>query len=183
MRQASDRLRDILEAIERIQRHTVRGREAFANDELLQTWVIHHLLIIGEACRALPDALRAQHRGVPWPEIVGMRNALVHRYFEIDRELVWEVVVGDLPDSKWSSKRCCEKAPEPDARLGGHPPVIRTLLTGYTTKVDDTGGSGSEPGPFDRRAASYLSHGLLCERSECRPDHLCHPQPVQSRLA
>ena len=100
MRQTSDRLRDILEAIERIQRHAVRGREAFDNDELLQTWIIHHLLIIGEACRALPDDLRAKHNQVPWTDIIGMRNALVHHYFEIDLELVWEVVVRDLPRLK-----------------------------------------------------------------------------------
>ncbi len=105
MRQTSDRLRDILEAIERIQRHAVRGRKAFDDDELLQTWIIHHLLIIGEACRALPDALRAQHGAVPWTEIVGMRNALVHHYFEIDRELVWEVVVRDLPRLKTAMER------------------------------------------------------------------------------
>ena len=97
MRQAPDRLRDILEAIGRIEKHALRGRETFDRDELLQTWIVHHLLIIGEACRALPQLFREQHPEVPWLEIVGMRNALVHHYFEIDRELVWEVVVRDLP--------------------------------------------------------------------------------------
>ena len=51
MRDDRERLLDILEAIERIERYAARGREAFENDELLQTWVVHHVQIIGEAAR------------------------------------------------------------------------------------------------------------------------------------
>lgn len=59
MRDDRERHRDVLEAIERIEKYTVRGRESLASEDLLQTWVVHHLMIIGEACRAfisgLPD--------------------------------------------------------------------------------------------------------------------------------
>ena len=48
MRDDRERLRDVLEAIERIEKYTLRGQEALANEELLQTWVAHHLMIIGE---------------------------------------------------------------------------------------------------------------------------------------
>lgn len=94
------RLLDILEAIERIEKYTQRGKDAFYNDELIQTWVVHHLTIIGEACRALPQEFQACYINVPWADIIGMRNILVHHYFGIDVDAVWAVVEKDLPELK-----------------------------------------------------------------------------------
>lgn len=81
----NDRLRllDILEAIERIEKYAAQGREAFAQDELIQTWIVHHLQIIGEACRALPTDFRKRYPEIPWAQIIGMRHILVHHYFGI----------------------------------------------------------------------------------------------------
>ena len=76
----------------------VRGREAFDADELIQTWVVHHVQLIGEACRGVSQDFRGEHPDIPWSEIIGMRNILVHRYFGIDRQAVWAVVERDLPD-------------------------------------------------------------------------------------
>lgn len=81
MRDDAERLRDILEAIERIEKYAMRGREAFNEDELIQTWVVHHIEVIGEACRALPDEFQAHYAGVPWSDIIGMRNILIHRNY------------------------------------------------------------------------------------------------------
>jgi uncharacterized protein with HEPN domain len=61
MRDYNERLLDILEAIERIEKYAARGREAFEHDELIQTWMIHHLQIIGEAASALPDSIREKY--------------------------------------------------------------------------------------------------------------------------
>src|ERR1039457_3499933 len=61
VRDDRERLRDVLEAIEQIEKYTLRGQEALANEELLQTWVAHHLMIIGEACRALSADFRTTH--------------------------------------------------------------------------------------------------------------------------
>lgn len=55
MRSERERLLDILEAIECIKKYTVRGEQVFYVDELIQNWVVHHLMLIGEACRALPQ--------------------------------------------------------------------------------------------------------------------------------
>jgi uncharacterized protein with HEPN domain len=98
MRSDRERLLDIVEAIERVVKYTARGRDAFEKDELVQTWVVHHLQIIGEASRAVSDDFKRDHPGVPWPKIVGMRNILVHHYFGIDPEAVWQVVEKDLPE-------------------------------------------------------------------------------------
>lgn len=97
MRDDRERLRDILDAIGRIERHSSRGRGVFDGDELVQVWIVHHLAIIGEAAAKLTQEMRASMAEVPWPEIIGMRNILVHEYFGVDRDIVWAVVEKDLP--------------------------------------------------------------------------------------
>jgi uncharacterized protein with HEPN domain len=97
VRRDDQRLRDILESIERIERFATRGRDVFDAEELLQVWVVHHLQIIGEAARALSEPLRKKYSQVPWSVIVGMRHILVHDYFGVDLDQVWTVVERDLP--------------------------------------------------------------------------------------
>lgn len=107
MRDHRERIVDMLEAIENIERYAARGREAFERDELIQTWVIHHLEIIGEAASKLGAGFRAAHPMVPWPQIVAMRNVIAHEYFGIDLDEVWQVVERDLPELKQKLNRIC----------------------------------------------------------------------------
>lgn len=100
MREDRERLLDIQEAIERIEKYAAQGQEAFERDELIQTWIVHHLQIIGEASRAIASALQDQYPAVPWTKIIGMRNILVHDYFGIDTDVVWSVVENDLEPLK-----------------------------------------------------------------------------------
>jgi Flavodoxin domain/Protein of unknown function DUF86 len=74
MRSDAERLRDVLEAIERIEKHAARGKGAFYEDELLQTWILHHLLIVGEACRALSKEFRSSNPDPVWSDAAGLRN-------------------------------------------------------------------------------------------------------------
>ena len=97
MRDDRERLQDILEAIERIDRHAPASRRAFERDELVQTWVIHHLEIVGEAARSISEALRARYPDVPWREMAALRSVLAHGYFGIDVDRVWTTVERDLP--------------------------------------------------------------------------------------
>lgn len=108
MRDDNERLLDIMEAIERIEKHTNNDRTAFEHDELIQTWVIHHLQIIGEASRALSAEFKIQHPEITWSKIIGMRNILVHNYFGIDVEVVWSVIERDLPSLKKEIKAILE---------------------------------------------------------------------------
>ena len=96
MRGDEERLRDVLEAIERIEKYSTRGRSAFESDELIQTWILHYLQIIGEACRSVSDELQNRFPDIPWPKIAGMRNILVHQYFGIDKDAVWAVVENEI---------------------------------------------------------------------------------------
>ncbi|NKB71057.1 MAG: DUF86 domain-containing protein [Candidatus Latescibacteria bacterium] len=97
MRDETERLRDMLEAIERIERYTTGGIAALENNELIQTWTLHHLQIIGEACSRLDPEFRRRHAAVEWTKIIGMRNILVHHYFAIDLDIVKAVLEKDLP--------------------------------------------------------------------------------------
>jgi len=97
MRDDRERLLDIQEAIECVEKYAVRGRERFENDELVQNWILRHLQIIGEAVSRLSENLRERYPDTPWVKIIGMRNILVHNYFRIDTAIVWRVVERDLP--------------------------------------------------------------------------------------
>lgn len=97
MRDDSERIKDILEAIDRIEKVSDRGRDFFNNDEMAQVWVIHHLQIIGEAVRGISSDYRNANPDIPWSDIIGMRNILIHHYFGIDRDAVWRVIEHNLP--------------------------------------------------------------------------------------
>jgi uncharacterized protein with HEPN domain len=100
MRSGQERLLDVLEAIERIEKYATRGKAIFLDDELIQNWMVNHIGMIGEACRALPDEFQAHYSGVPWADIIAMRNILIHHYFGIDTEAVWTVIERDIPELK-----------------------------------------------------------------------------------
>jgi uncharacterized protein with HEPN domain len=100
VREPRERLQDILDAIAAIARYRDRDRAAFDCDELLQSWYLRHLQIIGEAARALPDEVRGMAPGIPWSKIIGMRNILVHGYFAIDTDIVWDAATRDAPALK-----------------------------------------------------------------------------------
>jgi uncharacterized protein with HEPN domain len=100
MRDDRERLLDIQEAIERIERYAAQGRETFEQDELIQTWILYHLQILCEAARAISADFKQQHPEIAWPKIAGMRNIIVHHYFGIDRAIVWAVVERELPALK-----------------------------------------------------------------------------------
>lgn len=97
MRDDRERLHDMLEAIERIGLHMPATRSVLEHDELAQTWVIHHLEILGEAARGASEALRRTYPDLPWLEMAALRNALAHGYFAIDVERVWTTLERDLP--------------------------------------------------------------------------------------
>jgi uncharacterized protein with HEPN domain len=100
MRDDRGRLQDILDAIKRIERYAKRGRPVFEEDELVHTWMIHHIQIIGEAASQLTPTFRKTHHQVPWQQIIKMHHVLVHDYLGIDLAEVWAVVERDLPALK-----------------------------------------------------------------------------------
>ena len=97
MRRDDERLADILEAAEKIAVRAAKGRAAFDGDEDTQIVLVHLIQVIGEAAAGLSDGFITQHPGVPWRQIIATRNRVVHGYFEVDLDILWDVAVIDVP--------------------------------------------------------------------------------------
>jgi len=96
-RSGRERIQDILDAIAEVQ--TFLGGEdeaSLVNDAKTLKAVVANLIIIGEAARHLPDELIQAHPHIPWPLMRGMRNRIVHGYFQIDASIVWATCRNDL---------------------------------------------------------------------------------------
>lgn len=92
-------LEDIRLAVARIERYTSGlKREQFLADEKTIDAVVRNLEIIGEAVRWLPHDFKLQHQDVPWDQIAGLRNRIVHDYFGLDLEIIWQVLQTSLQD-------------------------------------------------------------------------------------
>jgi len=72
-------------------------KTGFLEDLKVQSAVLHQLLVLGEAVKRLSENFRTQHSQVPWKNIAGMRDKLIHKYDDIDLEQVWKTVTADLP--------------------------------------------------------------------------------------
>lgn len=72
-------------------------RQALYNDRKLALAVVRSIEIIGEAATHVTKACQDAHPEVPWPQIIAMRNRLIHAYFDMDLDRVWDTIQGDLP--------------------------------------------------------------------------------------
>jgi uncharacterized protein with HEPN domain len=95
----SDRLyaQDILDAIDEVARYLPADRAKFDGDPLLQSHILRHVQIVGEAAYRMSQGIRAAHPQVPWRQIAGMRHILVHNYFRVDWNIVYETAADGLP--------------------------------------------------------------------------------------
>jgi uncharacterized protein with HEPN domain len=93
-------LNHILDAITRIESYTSKGKEFFFRENIVQDAVIRNLEIIGEAVKNLSAGLRARHPEIPWARIAGMRDVLIHEYFGVRLQTVWNAVENRLPELK-----------------------------------------------------------------------------------
>ena len=92
------RIEDIIEAIEKIRAYTAEmSLEAFGADSKAVDAVIRNVEIIGEASRHLPRDICARFPKIPWDEMRGIRNVLIHEYFGVDLAILWETIKRDLP--------------------------------------------------------------------------------------
>lgn len=93
----------ILESAEKIQRFTAGMTfPEFEGDDKTVSAVVHELMIIGEAAANISDEFREQHPEVPFHEIIGMRNRIVHEYWNVDTDVVWKTCTEDIPALKKS---------------------------------------------------------------------------------
>ena len=94
-------LEDIFESIAKIEEYTRNiDRKKFSQESWIQDAVIRRLEIIGEAAKHIPEEFRARYPNIPWAQIAGIRDILIHRYFRVNVGRVWLVIEQDLPDLK-----------------------------------------------------------------------------------
>ncbi len=94
-------LEDILASIEKINRYTAGYTlQSFLEDDKTQDAVIRNFEIIGEAVHRIPDEFKSMHTDIPWFQIRGLRNRVVHDYLGVDLELIWQILEHDLPPLK-----------------------------------------------------------------------------------
>jgi len=105
MRPATERLRDMLMAIDGIERHTSGGKAQFAQDDVLQGYVAYQLMMLGEAAYKMSRSIQRRYQEIPWRQISGLRHVLVHGYFAVDLDIVWGVVERDLPSLRVQLER------------------------------------------------------------------------------
>ncbi len=91
-------LADILESINKIENY-VEGvtYQQFIQDDKTKDAVVRNLEIIGESANQIPKNIRQKFSDVPWFQIIGLRNKMIHGYFVVDYRIVWEIVKKDIP--------------------------------------------------------------------------------------
>lgn len=94
-------IKDILECIDKIKSFVGEmSFEEFMKDEKTKSAVVRELEVIGEATKNVPERMRREYKDLPWKDMARMRDKIIHFYFGVDYEIVWEVVQKRLPEIK-----------------------------------------------------------------------------------
>lgn len=92
---------DIIEAIEKVLKYTEgQNIEEFSADSKTVDAVIRNFLIIGEAVKHIPEIIKEQNPEIPWRGMAGMRDKLVHEYYGIKYDVIWDTIINKLPNTK-----------------------------------------------------------------------------------
>ena len=102
-----DYLSDIIDAAAKIQEFTrgISSYDQFIENDMLSSAVIRKFEIIGEAIKKIPDDIREKYNNIPWKNIAGARDRLIHGYDDIDYEILWDTVKNDIPELKKNVKK------------------------------------------------------------------------------
>ena len=103
-------LESIRDCLERFAAYTAGGEQEFLTSRLIQDGVVTNLEVIGEATKNLSTELREANPSIPWRQIAGMRDVLIHDYLKVNLSRVWLTVSTDLPDLRTTGTRLLNQA-------------------------------------------------------------------------
>jgi len=106
-------LEHVLHCIRRIQEDAASGKEVVFASPTLQDAIVRNLQILCESTQRLTDSSKLRHPEVDWRAISGLRNVLVHSYFEVDLETIWTIVSRDLSTLEGAVRQLLEESPPP----------------------------------------------------------------------
>lgn len=94
-------LKDILEAIEKIERYTGDiSRSEFGETEIILDAVMRNFQVIGDAVNELSEDFKAEHNQIEWRDVQDFRNVVVHKYWQVDKDIAWEIIQEKIPELK-----------------------------------------------------------------------------------
>lgn len=148
-------LREIEDRIGKITSHLKKiTQEKFLKNDLYRSAVVRELEVIGEAANQVSTEVREQFGAIPWAQMIGMRNRLIHGYFQVDYTIVWEVAKKEIP------------------KLAGHvrEAILATAPTVHKWRVCPLG--FYDVGTFKRSVKTSVKHpdGLATVHEQCRKD-------------
>ena len=101
MRDYKQQLDDIHLAIRKIEKYTKDlSLQKFKNNDLVIDAVVRNLEVIGEASKKIPPEIKATTPGIEWKKIAGLRDILIHEYFGVDVEILWDIIENKMPELK-----------------------------------------------------------------------------------
>jgi uncharacterized protein with HEPN domain len=102
-------LRHIMDAFVQIERYTEGvSHDEFIKNSLIQDGVIRQLEVMGEASRNLSEDMRNEYPHIPWRQMISLRNRMIHAYFNVNLQIIWEIIQGDIPNLKKDIKHVLE---------------------------------------------------------------------------
>lgn len=109
-------INDILECIEKIEKYISNlSYDDFVKDNKTKDAVVRNLEIIGEAANQIPLNIRKRYKDIPWVQIIGLRHRLIHGYFVVDYDIVWNIIKKEIPDLKIKIKEILKDLEEDQA--------------------------------------------------------------------
>ena len=103
-------LEDIMEAIAKIERYIANlSFEEFIKKEMVIDATVRNFEVIGEAVKRIPENIKRKYPDVEWKKIAGLRDILIHEYFAIDLEILWDIIKNKLPEFKRNISKILEE--------------------------------------------------------------------------
>ena len=104
----------VLDAIDKIEALVLRGREKYDSDETIRDSIIRKLEIIGEAVKYISIELKKKNPHIQWKRLAGMRDVLIHQYFGVDINVIWDVANKRIPELKSKLRAIAEDIGDPE---------------------------------------------------------------------